>query len=88
MRPERGKLRGEIHLDSKAIGGLLVRCKSAIFFQTEQLLGIFSTGTEKGGFTGFSGIEMNSGNGKKARKRRICPQGPDPLFPASLIKDT
>jgi hypothetical protein len=50
-------------------------------------LGLFSTGTEKRRLTGFSGIERDSGKGEKARKRLICPQGPDPLFQVSLIKD-
>jgi hypothetical protein len=31
-----------------------VRCKSAVFWPTERLLGVFSTGTEKEGFTGVS----------------------------------
>jgi hypothetical protein len=31
-----------------------VRCKSAVFWKTERYLGVFSTGTEKEGFTGVS----------------------------------
>jgi hypothetical protein len=33
-----------------AFGGHLMRCKSAVFWQTERLLGIFSTGTENNDF--------------------------------------
>jgi hypothetical protein len=35
-----------------------VRCKSVVFCQTEPLFGIFSTGTETGGFTGFSKTQV------------------------------
>jgi hypothetical protein len=49
------KISDKIHIDSKAFGGLLARGKSAVFWQTGQYLGVFSTRTEKEGFTGFSG---------------------------------
>ena len=52
-----GKLSGEIHLNLKGLTSHFVRCKLAVFCQTESLFGIFSTGTEKGGFTGFSSID-------------------------------
>jgi hypothetical protein len=50
------KIRDKIHIDSEAFGMLLERSKSAVFYQTERYLGVFSTRTEKEGFTGFSGI--------------------------------
>jgi hypothetical protein len=49
-----GKLYGQICLDLKGFGGLLMRCKSAVFWQTERILGIFSTRNEMKQFTGFS----------------------------------
>jgi hypothetical protein len=49
-----GKLGGENGLDSRAFGGFLVRSKFAVFWQTGRNLDVFSTRTEKGGFTGFS----------------------------------
>ena len=52
--PGWGKLSGKNGLDSRAFGGLLVRLKFAVFWQTKRNLGVFSTGTEKEGFTGFS----------------------------------
>jgi hypothetical protein len=52
-----GKSGSSIQLDLKGLTSHKVRCKSAVFWQTERLLGVFSTGTEKGGFTGFSGID-------------------------------
>jgi hypothetical protein len=64
-----------------------MRCKSAVFCQTEQLLGIFSTGNEKGGFTGISDISKHFWKGKGARIGLICPQGPDPLFQMSPKKN-
>ena len=54
----------KLQLDLKGLTSHKVRCKSAVFWQTERLLGIFSTRTEKGGFTGFSGID------KFIRKRK------------------
>jgi hypothetical protein len=59
-----GKSGSYIHLDLNGLTSHKARCKSAVFWQTERLLGIFSTGTEKGGFTGFSGID------KFIRKRK------------------
>jgi hypothetical protein len=47
------KLCGKIHLDLKTIGRLLMRCKSAVFWQTGRLLGLFFTRNEKERFTGF-----------------------------------
>jgi hypothetical protein len=46
---------GKFHLDLRGIGGLLMRCKSAVFWQTEHDLRVFSTGAEKERFSGFSG---------------------------------
>ena len=43
----------KIHIDSKALGGLLERGKYAVFWQTGRYLSVFSTRTEKEGFTGF-----------------------------------
>ena len=43
------------------------RGKSALFLQSGRKLRLFSTGTEKGGFTGFSGIGRDIGKGKGAR---------------------
>jgi hypothetical protein len=50
------KIRDKIHIDSKAFGMLLERSKSAVFWLTGQYSGVFSTRTEKEGFTGFYGI--------------------------------
>jgi hypothetical protein len=40
---------------------LLERGKSAVFYQTERYLGVFSTRTEKEGFTGFPGTDRKPG---------------------------
>jgi hypothetical protein len=42
-------------------------CNSAVFWQTERLLGIFSTGKKKGSFMGFSGMGPGTGGEKGAR---------------------
>ena len=55
------KIRDKINIDSKAFGRLLARGKSAVFCQTERYSGVFSTRTEKNGFTGFSGIVLKTG---------------------------
>ena len=60
------KIRDNIHRDFKAFGMLWERGKSAVFYQTERYLGVFSTRTEKEGFTGFSGICWEIGKGKGA----------------------
>jgi len=44
---------GKNSIDCRAIGRHLARCKSALFWQTERKLSVFSTRTEKEGFTGF-----------------------------------
>ena len=49
------KLFGRIHIDCRGIDGPWVRCKSAVFWQTDQYLTVFSTRTEKEGNTGFFG---------------------------------
>jgi len=54
--PGWGKLCGEKIFDLMAFGGLLARCISPLFWQTWQYPGLFSTGTEKEDFAGFSGI--------------------------------
>ena len=61
-----GKLSGKNDPDSRAFGGLLVRSKFAVFWQTKRYLGVFSTRTEKEGFTGFSGSDRNIKYGKGA----------------------
>jgi hypothetical protein len=45
---------GENRFGCRAIGRHWARCKSALFWQTERQLSVFSTGTEKEGFAGFS----------------------------------
>jgi hypothetical protein len=80
LRVRMGKLSGEKCLDSRAFGGLWERGIPAIFWQTEQFKGVFSTGTENRELSGFSGIDRSTKKGKGARIGRICPQGPDPLF--------
>jgi hypothetical protein len=40
-----GKLCGKKQLDKKGLASHWVRYKSAVFLQTERLLGLFSTGT-------------------------------------------
>ena len=62
-----GKLYAENSLGLKAIDDHQARCKSAVFWQTERLLGIFSTGTEKGGFTGLSGTGLDTVKGNGTR---------------------
>jgi hypothetical protein len=47
------KIRDKIHRDSKAFGMLLERGKSAVFWQTGQYSGVFSTRIETDGFAGF-----------------------------------
>ena len=68
-----GKLSGKNDPDSRAFGGLLVRSKFALFWQTKQNLGVFSTGTEKRRFTGFSGISRDIIEGNKAQNGLIFP---------------
>jgi hypothetical protein len=60
------KIWDKIHIDYKAFGGLLARDKSAVFWQTGQYFGVFSTRTEKEGFTGFSGTGRKGGRGNGA----------------------
>ena len=76
-----GKLRGENYLKIKPFGSPLVRCFPAVFWQTGRDSGAFSTGTEKGGFTGFSGRGRDSNRGKGTRTGLIYPQGTYPLVP-------
>ncbi len=47
LRPGWDKLGGKVLLNLMAFGDLSVRCKSAVFWQTERIYGVFSTGTEK-----------------------------------------
>ncbi len=54
-----------------------MRDKSVVFWQTGQLLGIFSTGTEKEHNPVFSGIGPETGAGKGARIGLIFPQSSD-----------
>jgi hypothetical protein len=60
------KIGGKIHLDLRAFGRLLERCKSAVFLKTGRYFGVFSTRTEKEGFAGFCGIGREIGRGKGA----------------------
>jgi hypothetical protein len=52
---EWGKLGGENNLGLKAIGDHLMRCKSAVFWQSERNYTSVSTRTETDGFAGLSG---------------------------------
>jgi hypothetical protein len=52
---EWGKLRAENNLDLKAIGDHPMRCKSAVFWQSERYNTPVSTRTETDGFAGLSG---------------------------------
>ena len=58
---------GKNDLDLKGFPGLLERCKSALFWQTEPYMGVFSTRTEKADFTGFFGIDSVRKREKGAR---------------------
>jgi hypothetical protein len=71
----RGKNRGCL----KAINGHLARGKPAVFWQTGQYVGVFSTGTQKKGYAGFSGIGSATKMGKWARIGLIFHQDNDPL---------
>ena len=57
-----------------------MRCKSALFWQSKRDLSVFSTRTEKGGFTGFSVFDRIIWMGNGARFGLISPQGPDHLI--------
>jgi hypothetical protein len=59
-----GKIGSKNWVDLKGFVGQKVRCKSAVFWQTEQYLSVSSTGTENGGYTGISGINRNIGKEK------------------------
>ena len=67
--------------------GLWERRISPLFWQSERLKCVFSTGTKTRRLSGFSGIDWRTGLGKGARLGLICPQGPDPLFQVSPMKD-
>jgi len=69
------KVWGKNHLDSMGFGCHQVRCKSAVFWQTGRYNPFVSTGTEKGGFTGFSGIARHIRKGKGARFEIFFPKG-------------
>jgi hypothetical protein len=68
-----GKLGGKIQLNLRAFGGLLARCKSAVFWQSKQDLSVFSTRTEKEGFAGFSLWQVRIKKGIGARIGLIFP---------------
>jgi hypothetical protein len=68
---EWGKLSGEKCLDLMPFGGLWERCKSAVFWQTECEMGVFSTGTKKGDNLGVSGIGRYIWKEKGAQFGRI-----------------
>jgi hypothetical protein len=69
-----GKLSGQNSLDLTAFGGLLERCKSALFWKTERLLQAFYTGTEKKGFMELSGTVKYIKKENGARIEPIFPQ--------------
>ena len=68
------KLGGKNGLDSRAFSGLWVRCKSAVFWQSKREMGVFSTGTEKEGFTRFSVFDRIIWMGNGARIGLIFPE--------------
>jgi hypothetical protein len=51
-----------------------------VFWQTGQYLGVFSTRTEKEGFTGFSGTGWEIGKGKGAWNGLIFPYVSYPIY--------
>jgi hypothetical protein len=57
-----------------------MRCKSAVFCQTERLFGIFFTRTENKDFTGFSGIDKFIQKRKGAWNGLFFPQNTDSLI--------
>jgi len=69
---------GKNHLNSKGFGGLQERCISAVFLQKGLFLGVFSTGTETDGFTGFSGNALGYPGGKRALNRAYLLPGLKP----------
>jgi hypothetical protein len=68
-----GKVWGKNNLDLKAFGSPKARCKSALFWQTKRILGMFSTRNETEGFTGFAGIGNYIWTGKGVHFGRIFP---------------
>ena len=64
------KLHGRINIDCRGIGGLWERYKTAVFWQTDQYLAVFSTRIEKEGNTGFPGSVWHH------RKRKGAQFGP------------
>src|SRR5208283_609984 len=86
----------KINLDSRAFGGHWARSKYAVFWQTGQLKGVFSTRTETKQFTGFPRRGQDPKSEKKAQFGRIFsyswnpylqgyPQGGEVLF--HFVKD-
>lgn len=55
-----------------APGGHWARGFPTVFWQTERYLGLFSTGIEKGGLSGFSGIDRSTLKGKGVCIGLIC----------------
>jgi hypothetical protein len=53
------------------LGGLWARGIPAVFWQTGRKTGVFSTGTEMNGLSGFSGMGWDEKNGDKAQFRLI-----------------
>lgn len=53
-----GIIGGKKQVGLKGFTSHQVRCNSAVFWQTERYSGVFSTRTEKGGFTGFFNIDQ------------------------------
>ncbi|MFA4859910.1 hypothetical protein [Methanoregula sp.] len=62
-----GKIGGKTRHGLRAFGGGYTRCDSAVFWQTERNLRIFSTGTKKEDNPGFygSGPEVETGKGAR-----------------------
>jgi hypothetical protein len=65
--PGWGKLGSEISLGLKGFGCRWARGFSPVFWQTERYSGIFSTRTEKNGFSGFSIEPVKTGERIGAR---------------------
>jgi len=86
LRSGWGKVCDKIHLNLKGLKSHQVRCRSALFWQTERILSIFSTRNKKKRFTGFSGIGNYIWTGKGVHFGRIFPDYSIPSKHPFLIK--
>jgi hypothetical protein len=75
------KLCGKNNLGVKAFGDHSMRCKSAVFWQTERYYASVSTRTETDGFAGLSGIGRDTVSGNGARFGLIFSQHTDSPIP-------